>query len=161
MSIRVCRVHRSHADDTRISGPIPVQWCQDVTFACTKDRLHDFYQVVVPPENACLPAECSVSQWCGLSTRCGDGNHCLDIKCGDIKSKSRCVNAKNGSTFSCICGPGYTGGGLGKLCEGTRSMLLMAVMLFARVYGIISATAATIVTVLIVAGTVMAKQDYT
>ena len=108
----------SHADGTRISGAIPAQWCQDQKFVCTKNAYHNFWAVSVPPEKSCLPSECSVSQWCGISTRCGDVNHCMGAKCGDVESNSRCVNAEDGSDFICICGPGYTGGGLGKLCEG-------------------------------------------
>ena len=110
----------SHAVATRISGPIPAEWCQDQNMVCNHDNLHDYYKIGVPPENACLPAKCSVSQWCGLSTRCGNVNYCVDVKCGDEQSKSRCVNAEDGTGYICICGPGYIGGGLGKPCEGAR-----------------------------------------
>ena len=126
---------RSHADGTRISGAIPAQWCQDQKFVCTKSNVHNFWSVGLPPENSCLPSECSVSQWCGISTRCGDVSHCVGVTCGAAESKSRCVNAKDGSDFICICGPGYTGGGLGKLCKGLSSILLMDAMSLAPEYG--------------------------
>ena len=92
--------------NSTLHGPVPLVWRTKHPICPEGFHL---------PTTLCLPAAYSgIPRWCGIETRCSEVNHCRGITCGG--EQSRCSTSKAG--YTCSCGAGWRGGGLGATCIG-------------------------------------------